>query len=243
MTARELEGLNVLITGASRGIGFAIASAARRAGAIVWGIGRTEPDDLGAFHRFDSLDVTDDEQVASYFRRTDHVDLHGLVNNAGRAIPAPFLQVDPSDLDEVISLNLRAPFLVSQYAARSMIRGGGGSIVHVSSVNAHRGVNGTSAYSTTKGGIAALTRAMAVELAGNGIRVNDVAPAATDTERLRAILSDDELERRLDRIPLRDLVAVSDVADGVVFLLSSRSRFITGHSLAIDGGYLALGSM
>ncbi len=242
MTRGELEGRDVLVTGAGRGIGLAIAGAAQRAGARVWGVGRSRPDDDAPFHSFDLVDVTDDESVRDYFERLADVPLHGLVNNAGRATPASFLDVTAAQLDDAIALNLRSTFVVSQLAARSMSGRGAGSIVHVGSVNASRGVGGTAAYSATKGAISALTRAMAVELAPVGIRVNEVTPAATDTERLRTILTDGERSARAARIPLGRLAHVEEVADAVVFLLSERSAFVTGHALAVDGGYLALGT-
>lgn len=242
MSSGALAGRHVLITGAGRGIGLGIARAASREGALVWGVGRGPADDPAPFESYDLLDVTDDEQVARYFAEREDAPLAGLVNNAGRARPSPFLETSADDLDDAIALNLRAPFVVSQHAARSMVRRGGGSIVHIGSVNARRGVAGTAGYSATKGALSALTRMMATELAASGIRVNEVVPAATDTERLRSILTEEALAARVSRIPLGRLASPDDIAETVVFLLSDRSAFTTGQSLAVDGGYLAFGT-
>jgi NAD(P)-dependent dehydrogenase (short-subunit alcohol dehydrogenase family) len=152
----------------------------------------------------------------------------------------PFLEVDPGTLDHLIALNVRSMFLCAQAAARLMVASGGGAIVNMSSQMGHVGDANRTVYCMTKHAIEGLTRAMAVELAPRGVRVNSVAPTYVETPLTEPFFRDAAFrEKVLSRIPLGRLGRVEEVAAAVVFLASPAASLITGASLLVDGGYTA----
>lgn len=244
----RLDGRVAVITGASRGIGRACALALAEAGADVVLISRTRPQLEALADQIDSgggraaaiaCDVGHAGQVRAAFDQLARVDV--LVNSAGGNIPQPFLEVSEESLDWMWSLNVRGAFLVSQAAARRMVTGGrGGSIVHISSQMGHVGAANRTVYCATKHAIEGLTKAMAVELAPQGIRVNAIAPTFVDTPMTRPFFDDAAFRASvLRRIPLGRIGEVSDVAAAVLFAASAASGLMTGASLRIDGGWTA----
>ena len=171
-----------------------------------------------------------------------HGRLDVLVSNAGIFKAAPFLEVSESDFDEVLRVNLKGAFLVGQAAARVMKEKGGGAIVHMSSVNAVMAIPEIASYNVSKGGLNQLTRAMALALADDGIRVNAVAPGTIATElATKAVLtSDDARNKILGRTPMKRLGNPSEVAHVVAFLASDAASYITGEVITVDGGRMAL---
>ncbi|MDJ0928729.1 MAG: SDR family oxidoreductase, partial [Gammaproteobacteria bacterium] len=164
-----------------------------------------------------------------------------LVNNAGTNKPQAFAAVDSEALDVVIGLNVRAAFLVAQAAVRVMLRTGApGSVIHMSSQMGHVGSPNRSVYCMTKHAIEGLTKAMAVELAPVGIRVNSVAPTFIETPLVKPMLADPEFRDFVQqRIPLGRAGEIDDVVRAVLFLADPRNSMITGHSLRVDGGWTA----
>ena len=242
--ATELEGQVALVTGAGRGIGRACAEGLADAGARVVAVARSEEDlaelRAHASGRIEtwSADVTDD----AFIERVASIDgLSILVNNAGGNRPQPFVEVDTESLDFVIGLNVRAAFRVAQAAARAMLaQDVQGSIVHMSSQMGHVGSPKRSVYCMTKHAIEGLTKAMAVELAPQGIRVNSVAPTFVETPMTKPMLEDPEFrEFVFGMIPLQKLATVDDVVAAVLYLVSPRAGSVTGHSLKVDGGWTA----
>jgi NAD(P)-dependent dehydrogenase (short-subunit alcohol dehydrogenase family) len=239
-----LDGQVAIVTGAGRGIGRGCAEALADAGARVVAIARST-DDLArvAAHpsgRIEtwSADVTDD----SLFDRIATVEgLSILVNNAGGNRPQPFVDVDADSLDFVIDLNVRAAFRIAQAATRAMLASGTeGSIVNMSSQMGHVGSPNRSVYCMTKHAIEGLTKAMAVELAASGIRVNAVAPTFIETPMTRPMLEDAEFrEFVFGMIPMKKLGSVDDVVAAVMYLVSPAAGMVTGHSLRVDGGWTA----
>ncbi len=177
------------------------------------------------------------KQVIAQYGRLDV-----LVSNAGIFKAAPFLEVSESDFDEVLRVNLKGAFLMGQAAARVMKDQGGGAIVHMSSVNGVLAIPEIASYNVSKGGLNQLTRAMALALADEGIRVNAVAPGTIATELAsKAVLTSEEARNKiLGRTPMKRLGDPSEVAHVVAFLASDAASYITGEVITVDGGRMAL---
>jgi NAD(P)-dependent dehydrogenase (short-subunit alcohol dehydrogenase family) len=248
-TARAvpLRGLTVLVTGAGRGIGRAAALACADAGANVIAVSRTRSD-LDALVREaaatpESLttmvfDVTSQEFVKA-IGQLDRLDV--LVNNAGTNKLQELAEVDDETLDLLLNLNIRSAFQVSRAAALRMVAlGRGGSIVHISSQFGHVGAPKRSVYCMTKHAIEGLTKAMAIELAPERIRVNAIAPTIVETSMTAAFLADPAYRSfAMATIPLQQVATGEDIAEAVVYLASPAARMVTGTSLRVDGGATA----
>ncbi len=232
-----------VVTGGSRGIGFGCAQALAEAGAEVVLVARGGPrlEEAAASIRgatFRACDVTDPAQVREAVGGLPQIDI--LVNSAGGNVPEPFLEVSEEHLRALIELNLMGTFRVTQAAARVMAAGGGGSVVNVSSDFGHVGFPGRSVYCASKHGVEGLTKAVALELAPLGIRVNSVCPTFIETSLTRPYLADPEFYKQaVSRIPLGRIGQVKEVAAAVLFLASPASSLVTGTSLLVDGGWTA----
>jgi NAD(P)-dependent dehydrogenase (short-subunit alcohol dehydrogenase family) len=242
-----LTGLVAVVTGADRGIGRGIALALARAGcrvvvnhlatreradavvAEIQAIG-TEAVAIGADVRVAAEVTTMVQSAVDRFGRLDV-----LVNNAGVQTWKALLEVTENEWDLVIDTNLKGCFLCTQAAARHMKTQGGGAIVNIGSGSNKVPFPGLAAYTASKGGIEMLTKVSAIELAAHGIRVNCVAPGAVEIERTRLELPD--YAGMMGRItPLGRVGTPEDIAEAVVFLASASADFITGQTLAVDGG-------
>jgi NAD(P)-dependent dehydrogenase (short-subunit alcohol dehydrogenase family) len=188
-------------------------------------------------------DVTNPEQVNSALASIERLDI--LLNNAGMNIPEPFVEVSEAHLDDMIALNVRAAFLVAQAAVRKMLqhpdrRKQGGSVIHVTSQMGRVGAERRTVYCMTKHAMEGLTKAMAVELAPNNIRVNAIAPTFLETPMTASFFADPEFRNwAISRIPLGRIGRMEEVTGAIVFLASPAASLITGTSLAIDGGWTA----
>jgi 3-oxoacyl-[acyl-carrier protein] reductase len=241
-----LEGKRIIVTGASRGLGRAIALACMEAGARVGvNVRGDAPVDEALEHAIAlrqatvlRFDVRDGEAV----RRTIDAfagecgGLDGLVNNAGVSIPKLLVDVKDEDVGSVFATNIGGTIACTRMALPHMLRARGGAIVNVSSVAANRPSRGQSIYAASKGAIEAFTRAVAVEYGRKGIRCHCVRPGAIDTEMLSATRTLAEAEL-LQRIPMRRVGRVEEVARVVVFLLSDASSYVTGAIHPVDGGF------
>ncbi|MEM6639543.1 MAG: SDR family oxidoreductase [Pseudomonadota bacterium] len=240
----NLDGQIAVVTGASRGIGRGCAEALADAGARVMAVARPSKDlDAVAAHPSGRIeawpaDVCGDELPA----RIEALDgLTVLVNNAGGNRPQPFAEVDDESLDVVLDLNVRSAFRIARAAARRMLDAGThGRIINMSSQMGHIGAAGRTVYCMTKHAIEGLTKAMAVELAPEGIRVNAIAPTFIETPLTRPMLDDPDFHKFvMDMIPLKEVGHVDDVVAAVMYLVSPGARMVTGHSLRVDGGWTA----
>jgi NAD(P)-dependent dehydrogenase (short-subunit alcohol dehydrogenase family) len=237
----------VVVTGASRGLGRGCAEAFAAEGAHTVLLARASPDldetvthirRAGGVALAMDCDVTQHDQVTSVFESLERVDV--LINNAGGNRPQPFLEVDVGTLDAYLSLNVRAMFLTAQAAARRMVGAGEGIIINMSSQMGHVGGAHRTVYCMTKHAVEGLTKAMALDLASYGIRVNAVAPTYVETPMTRPFFAEPAFRQEvLGRIPLGRLGTIQEVAAAVLFLASSRASLITGTSLLVDGGYTA----
>lgn len=247
-----------LIIGGSSGMGFETARQLVSDGASVILVGRDsgklaarqqELQSIGAAGTVESIsaDLYEPNALAALIARIDEEPRHitGLVNAAGYFIPKAFFEYTQSDYDGYMDLN-RALFFVTQAVARNMAKHGGGSIVNIGSMWAHQGIKATpsSAYSMQKAGLHALTKNLAIELGGHGIRVNSVAPAVTVTPLFGAFIDPDKIEETLTTgfnafHPIGRVGRPRDLANHIVFLLSDKASWTTGAIHDVDGGVMA----
>jgi NAD(P)-dependent dehydrogenase (short-subunit alcohol dehydrogenase family) len=241
--ATALAGKRILVTGAGRGIGRCCAVACARLGAEVIAVARTASDleTLAAESAGQVVswvhDVASDE-LAERIRGLDRLD--GLINNAGTNRVGPMADQSAENLDAVLDLNVRAVYRIAQAAIPAVRRAGGGSIVNMSSQMGHVGSPGRTLYCMSKHAVEGLTKAMAVELAEEHIRVNSVAPTFVLTPLTEPMLADPVFaEWVMGMIPAKKLATPQDVANACIYLLSDLSACTTGTSLRVDGGWTA----
>ncbi|HEX2296435.1 MAG TPA: SDR family NAD(P)-dependent oxidoreductase [Actinomycetota bacterium] len=248
----SLEGRVALVTGASRGIGRAIALGLAAAGADVALASRSEGDlesvakeiaDLGRRSLVVPTDVGDRGQIERMVRRcTEELGgLDVLVNNAGGFnFLSPLVDVRPEGWDKILNLNLSSVFHATQLAARHMLASGRGSIVNIASAAGRQGVPLLSSYSAAKAGVTLLTQAAAKELAESNVRVNAVAPGFVATQLTEAATSDPATLEMLEaRIPMRRLGRAEEIVGAAIFLASDAASYVTGTTLVVDGGATA----
>jgi NAD(P)-dependent dehydrogenase (short-subunit alcohol dehydrogenase family) len=248
----KLDGKTAIVTGARRGIGRAIALALAREGANVV-VSDTNQEDCQAV--VDELeepgrkglalkcDVSSSDEVDSMVKRTvaefGRVDI--LVNNAGILAFKPFLELTDEDWDRTLNVNLKGQFLCARAAAKEMVKNKWGRIINISSISS--GGCGIAFpliahYTASKGGVVALTEALALELTSQGINVNAICPGAIDTDMAKGVKEGGQLAQVLARIPKGRLGQPEEIASLAVFLSSGESDYISGAAIVIDGGWL-----
>jgi len=239
-----LQGKKALVTGASRGIGRAIADRFLAEGAEVWGLGTKEPADLadrvaaagGRLHwivadvgALDSIEAI----VEGALKEAGGFDV--LVNNAGITRDGLSFRMGLADFQKVLDVNLTAAFLIARTVGRDMIRRKAGSIINMSSVVGVHGNGGQANYAASKAGLIGVTKSLAQEVASRGVRVNAIAPGYIATDMTDAI-PEGAKDKLLDHIPLKRMGKAEDIAEAALFLASDGSSYITGQVIAVDGG-------
>ena len=243
---RDLSGKTALITGASSGLGLHFAKILASDGVrLVLAARRIETleehcADIvrnGGAARAVALDVTSAASVSAALESfSDPIDI--LINNAGIATSGPALEFDLADWDDVLATNLRGAFLLSQAAGRRMKANGGGVIVNVASILGLRVANHVSAYAVSKAGLIQLTQSLALEWARHNIRVNALCPGYIETDLNRAFFATPAGQALINRIPSRRLGQMADLDAPLLLLCSEAGRYMTGATLAVDGGHL-----
>jgi 2-deoxy-D-gluconate 3-dehydrogenase len=250
----RLDGAVAVVTGGGSGIGRASARMLARAGARVMVVDRDERGMEGAVAEIAAdggsaagipADIAEESAVDAIFAET--VRRHGavdiLINNAGIAIRRPAVELSLADWEKVVAVNMTGVFLCARAAARHMIEAGkGGAIVNTASIMglSGGGLYPNISYQATKGAIINMTRALAVEWAAHGIRVNAVAPTYVRTPLIAPLLAEPDLVERIKAMtPLKRLAEPEEVAAAILFLASPAAAMVTGHSLPVDGGFLA----
>lgn len=248
LAAFSLEGRRGIVTGASSGLGLAIARTLARAGAEVHGLSRTGavktggagPDPEGLIHH--AVDVSDPTAAERAVKDIGAGGLDFLVNNAGITVKKPATEFTALEFQNIQQVNVAAVFHLCRIAF-PFLKGApdGGRIVNISSMAAHLGFDGVVPYCASKAAVVGLTRGLAVEWAGQNVRVNSVAPGWFPSEMNRQVMDADRQKKILARMPMHRYGEPDELAHGVLFLVSPGARYITGIDLAIDGGALAFG--
>jgi 2-deoxy-D-gluconate 3-dehydrogenase len=245
----DLAGKTALVTGANTGIGQAIAVALAGAGADVALAGRSDPaetlaliDKTGRRHHVINADLSSTQPLQRVVDETltalGRLDI--LVNNAGIIRRADLLDFSEADWDAVVDTNLKALFFLSQAAAKPMVAQRSGKIINIASLLSFQGGIRVPSYAAAKSGVGGVTKAMANELAPMGVQVNAIAPGYIATNNTAALQSDETRNRQIiERIPTGRWGRPEDIAGAAVFLASGAADYITGHILAVDGGWLA----
>jgi len=244
----SLAGTTALVTGASAGLGAHFAAVLARAGARVAVAARRQEscravcaaiEGAGGAAIAVALDVSDAAGVSAAVQevatRLGGLDI--LVNNAGVTVTVPLLDLEESDWDRILDTNLKGAFLVGQAAARLM-RGNGGAIINVASILGERVAGQLAPYAASKAGLLQLTRAMALEWARHGIRVNALCPGYIETDLNRAFFQSEAGQAMIRRIPQRRLGRPEDLDGALLLLAGPAGAFMTGSAITIDGGHL-----
>jgi 3-oxoacyl-[acyl-carrier protein] reductase len=242
---------NAVVTGGSRGIGFAIARRLARAGYNVIAVARRESDELknaireaveqgvGGLH-FRAFDLSEIDRIPSFIKglRDEFGSIYGLVNNAGIGTEGLLANMHNSEIEALMRLNVLSPIVLTKYVVRQMMADGAGRIINMSSIIANTGYSGLSVYGASKAAATGFTRSLAREVGKLGITVNAIAPGFVDTELTQG-LSEDHRQRIAGRSALRRLPEADDVARMVEYLLGEGGRNVTGSVLTIDAGNTA----
>ena len=245
----DLRGKVALVTGASRGIGKAIAKELARNGASV--IINYSKDDEGANSTLIEIEELggDAKAIKKNIANKDNcrelvkevIDIFGkidiLINNAAKSEIGLFIDANDDSFESLINTNLLAPMYLSKYALNYMISKGSGNIINISSIWGEAGASCEVIYSTTKGGLNLFTKSLSKEVAPFGIRVNSIAPGVINTE-MNSFLSEEEKDQLVDEIPMNRFGDVNEIAKAVIFLCKDDCKYLTGQIIRVDGGFL-----
>ncbi len=239
----DFSGKVAVVTGGARGIGLSIAWGLKHCGAkvVITDVSRHEVKDTEGLH-FIQCDNREEKDIVRMVKevveRFDRIDV--LVNNAGVILNRPAVETELSQWEEVFKVNVTGTFLVSREVGKVMLRQKKGRIINIGSNYGSIGMGNFSAYCSSKAAVIHMTRALGMEWAKQGIRVNAVSPAATRTEMTKARFADPKMKPHYEyNFPVGRVLEPEDLVGAVIFLASDASEMVTGHNLNVDGGYLS----
>ncbi len=241
----NLQSKKIFVTGGSRGIGAAtVRFLAERGAQVAFSYASREESAQevlkslkGSGHFLVKMDLTQESSIEAACSEVAEKfgELDGLVNNAGLTKDTLILRMKAEDFDQVIQANLRGCFLTTKFFVKSMIKARKGSIVNITSVIGQTGNAGQCNYAASKAGIEAMTKSVAQEVASRGVRLNCVAPGFIATD-MTGSLTEDQKKSILAKVPMERMAEPAEVASSIAFLLSDDSKYITGHTLSVNGG-------
>lgn len=226
--------MKVLITGGTKGIGKAIADEFHEKGSEVHITGRSSSDLPFTFHK---VDFSKDDSIKSFFDEISGIEFDVVINNAGINKINPVTEILQEDWDDILKVNLTAPFLLMQKTIPSMKKNKFGRIVNISSIFGSVTKEKRAAYSASKFGLLGLTKACSLENANDNVLVNCLGPGFIDTELTRTVLNDQQIREMVAQVPLGRLGTPEEIAKAVLFLSSPENTFITGQLIMADGGF------
>lgn len=245
----SLSGKRALVTGASKGIGAAIAVAMANAGADLILVGRNSESLAQTKSQIEKLgrkatemicDLSETDEIARVFSDVDSLEVDILVNNAGTIIRGSSLELPLSEWRRILDTNLNSAFQLTQLCARSMVERGYGRVINIASLLSFQGGLNVSAYTASKHGIAGLTKALGNELGARGVTVNAIAPGYIETDNTQALRDDPERNKAIGaRIPVGRWGKPEDISSAAVFLASKAAGYINSEILTVDGGWMA----
>ena len=227
-------GKKVLVTGASRGIGKKIFDLMGDEGAIVYGTSTKSQDKSNFFE----VDFSDPTSCVSFYDAISDIEFDVCVNNAGINIVKPFDQITTDDYDKLMSVNVKAPFMINQIVTRGMRDRGCGRIINISSIYGLVSREGRTLYNMSKSCLLGMTKTLAIEMANTNVLVNSVSPGFTRTDLTEKVLGETGITEIENKIPVGRLATTEEIAKAVLFLCGEENTYITGQNIVIDGGYL-----
>lgn len=229
--------MKALVTGGTRGIGAAVASAMLDTGYEVLVTGTSAAGEGPKGAEYAACDFADPASLDALCKKVSSAEISVLVNNAGINKVGPVVEYDPDDFARILQVNVTAPFMLCRAAVPWMRVKGFGRIVNITSIFGVVSRAGRSAYSTSKFGLLGLSRALALEVAADNVLVNCLAPGFVDTELTRRILGDGGMAEAAGQVPMGRLARPDEIARAVLFLAGEENTYMTGQTLVVDGGF------
>jgi len=231
----------VLITGATRGIGKAIALEYSKLGALVviTGTKGNKPIDLESSILYEQLEISKNlnwkQKIIEIINKYDGFDI--CINNAGINKVNNIYETKTSDIDDVLLVNLNAPIFIASEISKKMVKNRSGYIINIASIFGIVSKKGRNPYTATKSGLIGVTKTMAIDLGEHNILVNSVSPGFVDTELTRKVLGEKGMNEMKDKVPMKKLANVKDIVPSIIFLTSKYNTYITGQNIIVDGGF------